>query len=133
MRAVMDSPWRFPSAPGFEEPAAEWAVAAWELDAVRRTIAREMSREVSKIGSLAWDATSLAKMSAVLRTEQVVRLFESIRDESPHRESEFRPAFEAAFPPHRPSLPPPLSRAEVVRRLQVDEETARILLGEAEE
>jgi hypothetical protein len=72
-------------------------------------------------------------MSAVLGTAQVVRLFEAIRDDSPHREVEFRPEFEAAFARHASSLPAALSRAEVIRKLGLDEEAARELLGEPEE
>jgi len=133
LRAVAESPWRFPSAPGFDEPPTEWAAAAWELDAVHRTITREMSRDVSKVGSVVWDTTLLARMSAALGTAQVVRLFAAIRDESPHREAEFRPAFESAFARHAPALPSVLSRADVLRKLQLDEETARVLLGESGE
>src|SRR3712207_3171364 len=97
IEAVADFPWKFPEVAGCDDPPADWAAAAWEAEAVQGTIVEEMRRYVSKVGSLMRDRAHLAKMSAVLSTEQVVRLFEYIRADSPHRESEFRPEFERGF------------------------------------
>ena len=75
----------------------------------------------------------LARLSAALRTSQVVALFRQIRDESPHREAEFRPQFERGFARHASALPPPLTRSEVVAALGLDEATAAEFLGESPE
>jgi hypothetical protein len=126
--AITDSPWAFPAVDGLDSPPSEWAAAAWETAAVQDTVAEEMRRDVSKVGSVMRDTSSLARISDVLRTEQVVRLFEAIRADSPHREAEFRPQFERAFARHAASLPPPLTRAQIMEILQLDEEEARQLL-----
>ena len=133
MAALASDPWKFPDAAGFDRVPADWGMAAWEMEAVRGTIVDEMCRCVSKTGTVAWDAGSLAKIAAVLSTEQVVRLFRAIRDQSPHRESDFRPEFEAAFARHADSLPPLLTRAQIIEQLQIDEATARELFGDDEE
>lgn len=132
MHEIASFPWRFPESPNCAHPPAEWAVAAWNLEAVYDAIAGTMARNVSKIGAMAWDTPSLLKMTAVLQTAQVVRLYEHIRDRSPHRESEFRAEFEQSFSQHAASLPPPLTRDQIIEKLQIDEETARRLLGEDE-
>jgi hypothetical protein len=132
MREICNFPERFPESPNCAHPPAEWAVAAWNLEAVYDAIGGTMARNVSKIGALAWVTPSLLKMAAVLQTEQVVRLYERIRDRSPHRESEFRAEFEQSFSQHAAFLPPPLTRHQIIEKLQIDEETARRLLGEDE-
>ena len=126
--AVARSPWAFPAVDGLESPPAEWAAAAWETQAVQRTLVEEMRRDVSKVGSVMRDTASLARISDVLKAGQVVRLFEFIRADSPHREVEFRPQFERAFARHAASLPPPLTRAQIMEMLQIDEDEARLLL-----
>ena len=133
IEAVQENPWTFPAVEGCPDPPREWVAAAWDSDAVQESIVAEMARDVSKNGGLGWAVEFLAGLSDALSTEQLVRLFLTIRDGSPHRESEFRPQFEAAFAAHAAALPPPLTRAEVVAalgRFGFDEATAAKLMGE---
>jgi hypothetical protein len=69
-------------------------------------------------------------LSGVLTTEQVVAFFHQIRRGSPHRESEFRPAFEQAFARHAAALPPPLTREEVIDLLGCDPDGDMDIPGE---
>jgi len=66
----------------------------------------------------------LARMSEVLRSEQVIALYQALTDGSPHRESEFRGEFERLFAKHVSLLPPVLTRDQIVKKLGVDEATA---------
>ena len=131
--ALENDPWTFPAVDGCPDPPAEWVTAAWDTEAVQGSIAYDMARDVSKNGELFCGSEFLAGLSAALSTEQVVRLFHTIRDRSPHRESEFRQQFEAGFAAHAAALPPPLTRAEIVAALGgfgFDEATAAELMGE---
>ena len=133
LEAVQENPWTFPSVDGCPDPPPEWVAAAWDTEAVQESIASDMAHDVSKNGEMRCGAEFLRGMSAALSTEQVVRLFRTIRDESPHRESEFRPQFEDGFVTHVAALPPPLTREEVVAALSefgFDEATAAELMGE---
>src|SRR5262249_6252928 len=56
----------------------------------------------------------------------VSELYERLRDDSPHREAEFRPQFERVLGPK--NLPRPLSRLRLVRKLGM--ETAELLLAD---
>jgi hypothetical protein len=133
LEAVQENPWTFPAVGGCPDPRPDWIAAAWDTEAVQRSIAYDMARDVSKNGELFCGQEFLEGLSAVLSTEQVVRLFHTIRDGSPHREEEFRPQFERGFARHAAALPPPLTRQEVVAALRAfgfDEATAAELMGE---
>jgi hypothetical protein len=94
-------------------PPAEWVAEAWELEEVQENLVGSLARDVDKGLPLSCDRF-LELLSAVLTTDQVVAFFHRIRNGSPHRESEFRPAFERAFARHAAALPPPLTREEVI-------------------
>lgn len=126
LEAVQQDPWQFPAVEGCPDPPPEWVAAAWDTDAVQASIAHDLARDVSKNGEMSRRQKFLAKLSAALSTEQVVRLFHIVRSESPHRESEFRPQFTRGFARHAKALPPPLTRPEVVAAL------GQLGLGEAE-
>ena len=63
-------------------------------------------------------------MVTALRTEQVVRLYEDIRDAQPEREREFRDDFLAAFAAHAHALPPAGERDRRVPRARWSEITS---------
>jgi hypothetical protein len=130
IESLAASPWRFPDVNGFADVPPDWAVAAWDVDAVRSPIMYELCRGVNKNGTLCLYDTQLVRMSELLRSDQVVALYEALRDGSPHRESEFRGEFERIFAKHVSRLPPVLTRDQIVKRLGVDEATAAELLGE---
>jgi hypothetical protein len=130
IESLTASPWRFPEADGIADVPSDWAAAAWDVDAVRSPLIDELQRGVSKLGALWLDEKQLAKMSEVLRTGQVVALYEALTNDSPHRESEFRGDFVRLFAKHASQLPPELTRDQIIERLGVDEATAAGLLGE---
>jgi hypothetical protein len=100
-------------------PPAEWIAEAWELEEVQESLVGSMARDVDK-GLPLSGYGFLEMLSEALTTDQVVAFFHRIRDGSPHRESEFRPAFESAFARHAAALPPPLTREEVIEALGCD-------------
>jgi hypothetical protein len=131
--AVQKNPWGFPAVDGCPNPPPEWVIAAWDINAVQTAVADDLARDVSKNGELLSGQGFLARLSLALSTEQVVRLFRYIRDRSPHRESEFRPQFEAAFAAHSSALPQPQTRDQVMAALGVvgfDEAGAEALMRE---
>jgi hypothetical protein len=130
IESLAASPWRFPEASGIADAPSDWAAAAWDVDAVRSPFVHELTRSVSKVGELGLDEKQLAKMSAVLRTDQVVALYEALTNDSPHRESEFRGDFIRLFAQHASRLPRELTRDQIIAKLGVDEATAAEMLGE---
>jgi len=130
LEAINEDPWTFPAVEGCPDPPPEWIAAAWDTDTVQETIASDLAREVSKSGSLCCAPEFLETLAEALSAEQVLQLFEMIRNESPHRESEFRPEFEAGFAEYVDLLPPPLTRGEVIELLGAEEMVALELLGE---
>ena len=115
------SPWEGPPGSGPEEapPPAEWVAEAWELEEVQNNLIGSLVRDVGKGLPLSCDSF-LECLATALTTDQVVAFFHGIRDGSPDRESEFRPAFERAFARHAAALPPPLTREEVIEALGCD-------------
>jgi hypothetical protein len=114
-------------------PPEDWLAAAWEVPHIRDAHSDEMARTVSKMGELIYTDAYLTALGRSLSIERQVELFRRIRRRSPHREGEFRERFEQFFPRSRSALPSPLSRAEVMRALGLDEAAARVLLdGERE-
>jgi hypothetical protein len=111
-----------------EATPPEWMAAAWQLDAVREANTYDMARTVSKEGELSYTDEFLGLLGRSLDVERQVELFLAIRNRSPHREREFRPRFEQMFPRSVPTLPPPLSRQEVIDMMGLDEKLARHLL-----
>jgi hypothetical protein len=128
LRALRGNPWNFPAVEGCPDPPPKWVAAAWDTRVVQDCIASDLARDVSKGGTMRCGPGYLEGLSAALSTEQVVRFFHLIRDQSPHREREFRPQFEQAFTRHAAALPPPLTRQEVIDMLGLDEKLARHLL-----
>jgi hypothetical protein len=106
----------------FDETPPEWMAAAWEIERVRNELCWEMARTVSKIGELAYTNEYLNYLSRSLPIARQVELFLYIRDRSPHREVEFRPGFERAFPDCVPYLPPPLTVKQVSEMLGITED-----------
>jgi len=109
-------------------PPEDWLAAAWEVPHVREAQSDDMARTVSKMGELYYTDAFLAALGRSLSVERQVELFHRIRRRSPHREGEFRERFEEYFPRTRSALPQPLSRAEVMRALGLDEAAAWVLL-----
>jgi hypothetical protein len=133
LRVIQETPWVFPHVEGCDDPPPDWVAEAWDTDAVQGCLVAALVNDVSQNGELLCTPEFLMGLSAVHRTEQVLRLFHALRDGSPHREPEFRPQFEQGFARHAPALPPPLTREEVVARLKAvgfDEATAAQLMGE---
>jgi hypothetical protein len=122
--------WRFPDTDGIDDVPSDWAADAWNMDAVRSQIVHEICRRVSKFGELGLNESQLSKIGDVLRTEQVIELYEALTSDSPHRELAFRDDFERIFARHSAHLPPPLTRDQIVKRLGLDEVTAAELLGD---
>jgi hypothetical protein len=131
LEAVQQSPWAFPAVDGCPNPPDAWVAAAWDTQAVQGSVLAEIVSDVSKTGDLFFAGTQdfWGRLSTALSTRQVVRLFRALRNESPHREAEFRPQFEQAFARHAAALPPPLTRREVAAALGLDDATAAEFLG----
>ena len=90
-----------------DEPApAEWIAAAWGNPLFRNNVAYALVRSVSKNGDFFLVTYWLEILPTFLSAEQVVILYERIRDESGRLESEWRPEFERAFAAHSGELPP---------------------------
>jgi hypothetical protein len=111
------SPTTFPAVEGCSHPPGEWIADAWDSEVIQRTLAWDFAKDVSQDGTIGYDTSYLARLSVLLRTEQVVRLYLTIREESPHREAEFRSQFVEVFSEHASALPPPLMRTEVLTAL----------------
>jgi len=131
--ALTASPWRFPQVDGADDVPSDWAGDAWEVEAIRAPIVNDLLRGVSKVGKLWRDEKQLMKMSEVLRTDQVITLYEALSNDWPHRESEFRPEFERLFARHATQLPPALTRDQIIELLGIDEADAAGLLGDEDQ
>jgi hypothetical protein len=133
LEPVHENTWYFPVVDRCPNPPSGWIAAAWETKAVQETFADSIAEDVSKCGELLFARTEefLALLSAALGIEQVVRLFHTIRDRSPHRESEFRRQFEQGFTRHAAALPPPLTRRELVAKFKDDLMVVELLGEEA--
>jgi hypothetical protein len=117
---------------------ADWFREAWDADeedpekSLRRHVTGDIGREANK-GCLPLAAGQLRWLGQVLREDQWAGLYRGVRDEEPHREAEMREEFVRAAPDKQASLPPPLTRQEVVAalgELGFDEATAAELMGE---
>jgi hypothetical protein len=106
-----------------EIPPDDWLTAAWEIDNFREAHTYDMARTVSKVGDLAYTDDYLASLGRSLSIERQVELFTCIRERSPHREDEFRERFEQFFSQSSSSLPPPLTREQVIDKMGLDEES----------
>jgi hypothetical protein len=105
-----------------DETPPEWMAAAWEIDRVRGELSSEMARTVSKTGELLYTDEYLRYLSRALSVSQQVELFLYIRERCVTREAEFRPGFERAFSECVPSLPPPLTRQQLLDELGLTED-----------
>jgi hypothetical protein len=112
----------------------EWIAEAWEqVPEFRDNVTYEFVREASKVGELDAIQASLERLGRILPLGRVVEIYEKVRQDSPHRESEFRPTFERLFGDRMSSFPEPLEREEVVEALQgfgLDRATAVELMAE---
>jgi hypothetical protein len=90
------------------EIAAEWFAEAWAtLPAFRDNVTYEMTRGVSKLGTMDGEEITATFLSRALSREQVVALYATIRDDSMRPEDEWRGDFERLFPAHATALPAP--------------------------
>jgi hypothetical protein len=90
------------------EIAAEWLREAWAaIPAFRDNVTYELTRGVRKLGTMAGEVTTATSLNAALTREQVVAMYEAIRDESMRHEDEWRGDFERLFPAHAAALPAP--------------------------
>ena len=114
----------------------QWIVEAWEqLQEFRENVTYEFVREASKNGDLYCVQSSLKFLAGILPLTRMVEVYERVRDESPHRESEFRPTFERVFGERMSAFPPALRRQDVIEALNAlgfDEATALELMGEVQ-
>jgi hypothetical protein len=112
----------------------QWIAEAWEqLPDFRENVTYEFVREASKNGDLFCIQSSLEFLAAILPLTRMVEVYERVRNNSPHRESEFRPTFERVFGQRMSEFPASLSRGEVIGTLAAfgfDEATALELMGE---
>lgn len=90
---------------------------AWGDEQFRNNLTWDMARTVSKMGELFYEDDYLALLGRALTNEQQLALFQAIREESPHRESEFRPRFEPFFSRCAPHLPAPLTPEQIQSQL----------------
>jgi hypothetical protein len=89
-----------------DEPApADWIAAAWSDPQFRANVTYALVRSVSKNGDFFIASYWLEVLPTFLPAEQVVSLYERIRDESGRLEVEWRPEFERAFASHASILP----------------------------
>jgi hypothetical protein len=106
--------------------APEWITKAWDANAAfREGITYVFMHEVSKNGDLKPEIPHLRFLKKVLNSDQCIALYRAIRTHSPHRESEFRPAFEQVFGRRMVGFPAPLAGHEVIGEL--GEEAAKKL------
>jgi hypothetical protein len=95
----------------------EWFAEAWERDPYfRENVGYEYVREVSKNGSLEV-LPGLEHLARILPLSRMVELYRRIRDNSPHREIEFRPDFERIFGERMSAFPPMLRKREIIEAL----------------
>ena len=86
----------------------EWIAEAWVTNAgsYRRITTEQLARDVSKHGMLEPTGRYVTPiLSKALSGEQVVALYQQIRDDSARLEPEWRQEFENAFPTHVHLLP----------------------------
>lgn len=84
-----------------------WFLEAWEsVPAFRENLTYELTRSVSKNGDFFIASDLLEYLPTVLVRQQVVMLYEEIRDQSSRLEFEWRGEFEKAFCEHAGVLPP---------------------------
>jgi len=89
-----------------DKPApADWIAAAWGDPQFRANVEHALVRSVSKNGDFFVAAYWLEVLPTFLEAEQVVSLYERIRDESGRPEHEWRRQFECAFAAHAGMLP----------------------------
>jgi hypothetical protein len=89
-----------------DEPApADWIAAAWSDAQFRTNVTYALVRGVSKNGDFFIASYWLEVLPTFLPAEEVVSLYEHIRDKSGRLELEWRPEFERAFAAHASILP----------------------------
>lgn len=116
LKALSTGPMYFPYV-GSEMggPPADWVADAWELPSVQDVcFDGGIRRDYLKGLGLCCSQEFLAILANSLRTEQVVQLYERIREAQPERELEFRDDFLATFAAHAHALPP---AGERIRRV----------------
>ena len=108
----------------YREPVVipnEWIVRAWEESAAfRDNVTYGFSREARKNGDLDSLEESLRHLISILPTNKSIELYHAIRNESPHRESEFRPTFERILGKQVSDFPPAFTNEELVGMLGED-------------
>jgi hypothetical protein len=89
-----------------EQVPAAWVSEAWQNDKFRIEATDALARSVSKTGSLKAAGVWLRLLSgSVLSRDQVIDLYQRVRDESRRLEMEWRKEFEEAFAEHKDALP----------------------------
>jgi hypothetical protein len=110
---------------------AEWFREAWDAleedpeRSLREYVTGDIWHEANK-GCLPLVAGQLRGLAGVLRADQWARMYDDIRRQEPHRESEIRREFIDAAPHWAAALPPPLTRDEVVQLLGSEEEAREL-------
>src|SRR5438046_2816693 len=89
-----------------EHVPTDWISEAWKQDGFRVEAIEALARSVSKGGTFTLANSWLRLLSAALSSpDDVVALYEQIRNKSGRDEMEWREAFERAFPEHKADLP----------------------------
>lgn len=107
-----------PSRYYYTEPVVipdEWVAKAWEQsESFRENVTYEFSREARKNGDLSCLEESLRQLASILPMNRNIDIYRSIRDMSPHRESEFRPTFDRIFGDQMTEFPVPFTDQQLV-------------------
>jgi hypothetical protein len=85
----------------------EWIKEAWLIDRFRDNAIYELVRSVRKNGDFFIAQYWLKLLPEILTEEQVVELYQAVRDRSHRYEDEWRGEFEAAFSRFADKLPAP--------------------------
>jgi hypothetical protein len=90
-----------------------WIAEAWEeLPEFRDNVTYEFVREASKVGDLDAIESHLEFLAGILPLARMIEVYEQVREDSPHREAEFRPTFERVFGERMAAFPAPLPPRE---------------------
>ncbi|MCC9600556.1 hypothetical protein LOC67_08285 [Stieleria sp. JC731] len=89
----------------------DWFVEAWDSDEqFRGNQSAEYIDEASANGDLKCMRDGLKRLAKLLPIERSIELYCAVRDESPHREPEYRPTFKKVFGKDFDSFPDPIDQ-----------------------
>ena len=80
-----------------DEIPSDWMAEAWEIDLIRKYLTSDMTRMISKGCEIRYLPPFSALLVRSLTCEQIVSLYEEIRDGAYRHEDEWREGFEQMF------------------------------------